>query len=150
MRQAAAMQVVECLGQPQADIDARCQIHACDGDRAGIRSQRARFILDGVDVRAAAHIIAELHDIVVKRNPIRAAPHVQDVYQARMVARDRLEFQDPLKLTLKSARILKILAPYHFHRPQRPGHATSKPDLPVSSTANLTQNLMIRDERIRP
>ena len=121
VRQPAFMQMMQRLGQAQADVDAIL------GGPLGarlmvVRPQCAGLILDRIDVPAGPDVIADLHHIIIKRHAVRAASHVQDVHQARVIAGNRLEFQDALELPLEAAFIVKVLAPHHLHRPERPGH----------------------------
>jgi hypothetical protein len=71
VRQAALVQVVERLGQPQADIDALVGIPAfAAACWWSPRRVRGSYSI-GIDVAAGGDVVAEFHHIVVERLAVR-------------------------------------------------------------------------------
>ena len=147
VRQPVLVQVVECLGKAQADVQTIRRGPALTCGTGVVGAQGAWLVFHRVDVAAAIGIIAEFHHVIVERLAIRAAADVQDVHQRRVIAREWLELQDAFKLTLEAAFVLEILAPHHFHRAQCASDATCQPYFPVGAAADLAEHLVIRDDR---
>ena len=149
VRQASCMQMMQRLGKAQAHVDAIRGVprHTCRLLMVG--AQGAGFIFYRIDISSAPDVVAEFHHIIIERHAVGAASDMQDVDQARVVAGDRLEFQDALELAFESARILEVFTPHHFHRPQRPGHAAGEPHLAVCSATDFAQHLVIGNRGTR-
>ncbi len=96
----------------------------------------------------AVGVVRQLHH-VIKAGVLRPATYVQDIDQARITARDRLEVAEALKLALIGAGAFKGLLVNDFYRSQGAGDAPRDPNFTVAAAANLAKQLMIRNRRRR-
>ena len=115
-----------------------------------IAEQGSRFVFHRIDIPSHCDVVAQLHHIVVKGLILRrGTSHVQDVHQSGMIPGDRFILQDSLELALKAPLILKVVVPDSLDRPQRTSHPPGKPYLSIGASADLPQNLMIWNRRLR-
>src|SRR5262249_8928167 len=77
------------------------------------------------------------------------APDVEDVDDARVRARDRLELPHPVELPLVGALAREAAAPDDLHRAQLPRRASCEPDPAVAPRPHRLQDLAIRPARRR-
>ena len=147
VRQVLAVQVQQGVGKLAAYLQAVIQGQRLVAGKLLVRLERAGNILVRRDVDPGAGVVAQLHDVIVKRGILVVPPHVQDVDQPRMVAGDGFILQDAFKLTVERALILKILTPDDFHGAPRPGQGPGQPDLPVCAAAYLAHDLVVRNGR---
>ena len=146
VREVPLVEVPEGFRKAHSDIDAQGGVQA-DGD-AAIPAQGAGLVFDRVDLLAGAHIITELHHVVIEGDAVRAAADVEDVHQARMVPGNGLELQDALELPLEGALVVEILAVDDLDGTQRAGDAPRHPHLAVCPAADLAEDIMVRDARM--
>ena len=107
----------------------------------------------GVDVRAGLTIVRQFHDVVKKRRRgtggvLFRAPDMEDVHEAVVRPRDRLETRHPLELAVERTLVFKGVAVNDLHRPQRAGEASRQPDFAVRSASDDAQHLVVWNLRL--
>ena len=90
-------------------------------------------------------VVAQFHDIIIKRGILVMPPYMQDMDQPRMVAGDGFILENALKFPVERALVFKILPPYDFDGAPRPGQGFCQPYFSVRAAPYLAHNFMVRN-----
>ena len=148
VREAVVVHVVQGIGHVHARIPAEEGVQPAVA--LHVRGQRARHVgLHVADVRAVLGIVRQLHHAVVKAALLIPAD-VQDVHEAGMPARDRLELLDALKLAVEGAGEFKVLTPDDLHGTQRARDALSQPHFAIGPGADALEQRVVGNDDVIP
>ena len=88
VRQVLAVQVQQGVGQLAAYLQAVIQGKRLVAGKLLVRLERARNIFVRCNMNPGAGVVAQFHDVIIKRGILVMPPYMQDMDQPRMVAGD--------------------------------------------------------------
>ena len=103
----------------------------------------------GRNVIRSLRRVREFHHIVETPFAV-VAPDLQDVHQAFMRARHRLELQHSRELALVGSGAGETGTPHHLDRPERPDGGAGEPDITIGSGSDPQEKFVVRDVRGHP
>ena len=145
VRQVLAVQVQQGVGQLAAYLQAVIQGQRLVAGKLLVRLERARNIFVRCNMNSGAGVVAQFHDVIIKRGILVMPPYMQDMDQPRMVAGDGFILENALKFPVERTLVFKILPPYDFDGAPRPGQGFCQPYFSVRAAPYLAHNFMVRN-----
>ena len=138
MGQGVAVQVLERSRQRQADAHAFLERQPAVKKQVAL--ERAWRVVVCFDLTAGGLVVSQFHHV---KKTVFGAPYMQNVHLAVVQSRDRLEFEDTLKLAFKRAVVIKGLAMNNFHGAKRASHTAGQPDFPIRPPTDTAKQCMV-------
>ena len=99
-----------------------------------------------VDISTADAIVGQFHHVIKKTSCV-VTTDMENVDEAIMGARNRLERRHAGEFTIEGTFALEGASMNHFHRAQCAGQTARHPNLAISAAPDNAQHFMIGDRR---
>lgn len=147
VRQVLAVQVQQGVGQLAAYLQAIVQGQRLVAGKLLVRLKRTRNIFVCCNMDSGAGVVAQFHDVIIKRGILVMSSYMQDMNQPRMVAGDGFILENALKFPVERALVFKILPPDYFYGAPCAGQGFCQPYFSIRAAPYLAYNFMVRNGR---